>query len=325
MYSKNIVIGLSILTAVVLSACAAKTVQGNSSGIVGTKVSNGLKVHTVKRVSFGKASWYGKRFDGKKTASGEIFRIGKKTAAHRIFPFGTMVKVTNIANNRSVVVRINDRGPYSGNRIIDLSYAGAKAIGLIERGVADVKVEIVSLNSKQSNAASLPVTNERCVGDDCIATIGKSKRSPSRAKPFALLANNLPKDKSENQKMESIYGEELLTQSSSSNHYGSKSNLNTLERDPYVTSRAMEHFPKIESFNQKTSIQVGAFRKHAGATVYAKRYSLLSKYKTVIKNGTKDAKPLYRVQIEGFSSELEAREFISKHQYSLNGAFLVRR
>jgi rare lipoprotein A len=89
----------------------------------------------------GKASFYGNEFDGRKTANGETFHQSQLTAAHKHLPFGTMVKVTNLANNKTVVVRINDRGPYAAGRIIDLSKAAAKQIDMIAAGIARVKIE----------------------------------------------------------------------------------------------------------------------------------------------------------------------------------------
>ncbi|WP_251834828.1 septal ring lytic transglycosylase RlpA family protein [Serpens gallinarum] len=89
----------------------------------------------------GKASWYGKRFHGKKTASGEPFNQHALTAAHRSLPFGTLVRVTNLANKRSVVVRINDRGPYVGSRVIDVSRKAAEKLGMLDRGVAPVRLQ----------------------------------------------------------------------------------------------------------------------------------------------------------------------------------------
>lgn len=91
----------------------------------------------------GRASWYGPRFHGRRTASGERFNAGAYTAAHRSLPFGTKVRVTNLRNGRAVIVRINDRGPYSGGRVIDLSKAAAQAIGMIRSGTAPVRIEIV--------------------------------------------------------------------------------------------------------------------------------------------------------------------------------------
>ncbi len=90
----------------------------------------------------GEASWYGPGFNGKKTASGETFNMNKLTAAHRTLKFGTIVRVTNLKNNKQVEVVINDRGPVSKSRIIDLSKKAAKELNIIDSGVAKVKIEI---------------------------------------------------------------------------------------------------------------------------------------------------------------------------------------
>ncbi len=95
-------------------------------------------------VQEGVASWYGKKFHRKKTASGEIFNMWDKTAAHNTLPFGTHVKVENLSNQREVVVRINDRGPFVKGRIIDLSYGAAREIGLIGPGVTRVRMVALS-------------------------------------------------------------------------------------------------------------------------------------------------------------------------------------
>lgn len=92
----------------------------------------------------GMASWYGPGFHGKTTASGEIFNQDKFTAAHPSLPWGSRVKVTNLANGKSVELRINDRGPFAKGRIIDVSRAAARALGMVESGVATVEVEWLS-------------------------------------------------------------------------------------------------------------------------------------------------------------------------------------
>ncbi|UII34275.1 septal ring lytic transglycosylase RlpA family protein [Fulvivirga ulvae] len=93
----------------------------------------------------GKASFYADKFEGRSTASGEKYRHTKLTAAHRTLPFGTSVKVTNLDNNKSVTVRINDRGPFVKGRVIDLSKSAAQKLNFIRQGTADVKIEIVSV------------------------------------------------------------------------------------------------------------------------------------------------------------------------------------
>ncbi len=91
-------------------------------------------------VQYGKGSWYGPKFHGRPTSSGEIFDMYKKTAAHKTLPLGTYVEVLNLSNGRKVVLRINDRGPFVKGRIIDLSRAAADEIGLIRPGVAEVRI-----------------------------------------------------------------------------------------------------------------------------------------------------------------------------------------
>lgn len=93
----------------------------------------------------GIASWYGKRFHGRKTASGKNFNMYNKTAAHRSLPLGTKVRVVNLKNGKDIIVDIIDRGPYMKGRIIDLSYAAAESIGMIKVGIEKVKVEVISL------------------------------------------------------------------------------------------------------------------------------------------------------------------------------------
>ena len=146
---------LGLLSAVMILAqgCTAVSVREPASGggdrIVTTGPSVGGSLSAPKKtpavkvipVSIGHASWYGPGFAGKKTASGEVFDDTKLTAAHKSLPLGTKVKVTNLENGRSVRVAINDRGPFVGNRLIDLSRAAAHALGMVENGVVRVRIE----------------------------------------------------------------------------------------------------------------------------------------------------------------------------------------
>ena len=100
----------------------------------------------------GYASWYGEKYQGKPTASGEPFDMYAYTAANRTLPFGTIIKVTNLKNNKSVQVRINDRGPTKKSRIVDLSYKPAKDIGIVKDGVVPVKIETLSISTQKNNA-----------------------------------------------------------------------------------------------------------------------------------------------------------------------------
>lgn len=94
------------------------------------------------RAQVGMASWYGPGFAGRLTANGERFDPSELTCAHRTFKFGTILEVTNLENGRSVVVRVNDRGPYAKNRVIDLSEEAARRIGMIEKGHVKVRIEV---------------------------------------------------------------------------------------------------------------------------------------------------------------------------------------
>jgi rare lipoprotein A len=95
-------------------------------------------------VEEGTASWYGPDFHGKSTSCGEIYDMNAMTSAHKILPMGTRLRVTNLRNNRSVVVRVNDRGPFVKSRIIDLSYAAAKELDVVASGTAPVRIESIA-------------------------------------------------------------------------------------------------------------------------------------------------------------------------------------
>ena len=113
--------------------------------VIGIFLASNLVVYINGRYgSVGLASWYGNNWRGRKTASGEKFDPDRLTAAHRVLPFGTMVKVTNLENDRQVRVRINDRGPYIRGRIIDLSLAAARRLDIVKEGIAKVKLEVIS-------------------------------------------------------------------------------------------------------------------------------------------------------------------------------------
>jgi rare lipoprotein A len=119
---------------------------GGSMHVAASHDSEDTDASAVAAGSFettGEASYYANKFHGRRTASGERYDRTKLTAAHRTLPFGTMVRVTNLRNNKSVTVRINDRGPQKKSRIIDLSAAAARQIGMIAEGVAKVGIEVL--------------------------------------------------------------------------------------------------------------------------------------------------------------------------------------
>lgn len=109
----------------------------------------------VKPYQVGEASWYGRQFHGKETASGESYDMFRFTAAHPSLPLGTWVRVTNLRNHKGVIVRVNDRGPVVPGRIMDLSYGAAQVLGFRGNGVAKVRLDIVQLPEVAQNSARL--------------------------------------------------------------------------------------------------------------------------------------------------------------------------
>jgi rare lipoprotein A len=137
-----------VLVAVLAIGTSAAPVRKNSSG--------SHKARASKPYQIGRASWYGKQFDGRNTASGEPFDMFQFTAAHLALPLGTLVRVTNLRNGTSVVVRINDRGPMVPGRIIDLSYSAAQMLQFGGRGVERVRLDVIDTDHPVTLAAILP-------------------------------------------------------------------------------------------------------------------------------------------------------------------------
>jgi rare lipoprotein A len=106
------------------------------------------------KVQVGTASWYGKQFHGRQTASGDTYDMFQFTAAHRSLPLGTLVKVTNLRNGKWVIVKVNDRGPYVGHRVMDLSYGAAQMLAFRQRGIERVKLEVIEPETLAMNVST---------------------------------------------------------------------------------------------------------------------------------------------------------------------------
>ncbi len=137
---------VAVVSALLLSGCVRKKPRTPAA-----------KMPRVGTVETGIASWYGHPYHGRKTANGEVYDMETMTAAHRTLPFNVRVRVRNLANNKTVDVRINDRGPFVRGRIIDLSRAAARAIDLIGPGIAKVRVEVAALPSRSPSLESYAV------------------------------------------------------------------------------------------------------------------------------------------------------------------------
>lgn len=124
------------LSFIVFSCSSAKRFSNDNN-------ENSESDNYLNTIAIGKASYYANEFHGKNTSNGEVYNMNDLTAAHPFYPFNTIVKVTNLSNEKSVIVRINDRMPDFKGRIIDLSLAAAKKIGMVNSGVQKVKIEVI--------------------------------------------------------------------------------------------------------------------------------------------------------------------------------------
>jgi rare lipoprotein A len=191
----------------------------------------------------GVSSWYGPDFHGKQTSSGERYDMYAMTAAHKTWPMDTIVRVENLDNGKSVKVRINDRGPFVKNRIIDCSYAAGKKLGIDKRGTARVRLTVLGFAGKEYR----PTASRMAEG------------------------TSLPKI-------------------------------------------------RLSDF----AVQVGAFRRKAGAQIYKRRYLALVSppQHVIIREFMEGGAPLFRVWVMKFGSEDEARDFIARND--IEGGFIIR-
>ncbi|MFT5575521.1 MAG: rare lipoprotein A, partial [Bermanella sp.] len=129
------------------------TASGNTSPYVVFGKRYELMTNYLGYREQGVASWYGTKFHGRLTSNGEVYDLYKMTAAHKTLPIPVYVRVTNLENNRSVIVRVNDRGPFHGDRLIDLSYAAAVKLGYADKGTARVEIEVIEPDNNQEKGS----------------------------------------------------------------------------------------------------------------------------------------------------------------------------
>ncbi len=143
----------------------------------------------ARYIKQGVASWYGPGFHGKKTATGEIFDMYAMTAAHKTLPIPSYAQITNLENHRSIIVRINDRGPFVGNRELDLSYAAAKNLDMQEDGTGDVEIKVISPSQALPQLQQSAATQEKNVYLQ-VGSFGSQKKAMKLKNKIA--ANHLP-------------------------------------------------------------------------------------------------------------------------------------
>lgn len=234
----------------------------------------------------GIASWYGPDFHTKKTSNGETYNMYDMTAAHKTLPMNTVVKVDNLDNGKSTIVRINDRGPFVSGRIIDLSNKAAYAIDMVGRGTARVKVTVLGYNGE--------IENNKAPVVDTIET-------PKDEKIEVFEAVEIKEDN-------------IVVTTPTNTQIGKKA-ITTSNYKPVVNTPVNTSSNK----NSKIGIQVGAFGKIEGANKVKRDYENRYPSKNI---EISNQNGLYKVFIKGFSSEQEALNFRS--QNGLNSALIVK-
>ncbi len=307
-----------VTAAFLFTGCSEKSVDADYTRIYkdtkNPKINNSLEMHkytmrpyNVYGIKYypsiakigeefdGVASWYGPNFHTKKTSNGEIYDMYDMTAAHKTLPMNTMVKVKNLENGRSIIVRINDRGPFVDGRIIDLSNKAANDIGMIANGTAKVKLTVLGYNGEleNSNAPYAAVPKNEVVDtfepmdikEDKISS-GNSVISPLK-KPTVV--NN--------------------------------SSNNTMNVNGATIKKVINNQPSVVS-SGKFMVQLGAFSQLDGASKvkneYQKKFaSHTVDYEKIMVNG----KEVYKVYIKGFSSYEDAQKF--KNANNLSSGMIV--
>ncbi len=258
------------------------------------------------QVQTGKASFYADSFKGHKTASGERFNPKKFTAAHRQLPFGTKVRVTNLANNKSVVVRINDRGPFVSNRIIDLSPAAAKTLGFTDKGVTDVAIKVVDKDTK--------------ITGKLISEVDVSEKQAAQNSPQLDTAQKAPV-----KKLTKLKSTAVATKVSDSltPPTAPRPIKDSTASKPIVSAT---HFYKVNiKKNTPTGygVQIGSFSDGKNALTLAEQLSK-SKYAPVtIEVKTIDQSAIYSLIIGQFDTHQKADDFKASILKKYPGCFVV--
>ena len=237
----------------------------------------------------GIASWYGPDFHSKKTSNGEVYNMYDMTAAHKTLPMNTVVRVDNLENGKSIVVRINDRGPFVKGRIIDLSNKAAHEIDMVRRGTAKVRVTVLGYNGEIEN----------------------------RNAPFSQLPSGGTTNVVKNEKIDILEPLEIKEDKIVSNKVISPVTNNNIKKTPTNTTNN-----KVLASGGQYSIQVGAFSLENGAIKTKNDYQKkFSNNKVDSKKVFSNGKPLFKVFITGFDSYEKAQNF--KNSNGLGNALIT--
>ena len=249
----------------------------------------------------GLASWYGTKFQGKQTSSGETYNMYKMTAAHKTLPLPTYVRVTSLTNNKTVIVKVNDRGPFKDERIIDLSYAAAKKLGISDSGTDQVEVKVIDPMqftaegaNKKGNAETTGLTQSAPLPVESIpATEGQPPAQTEQAEPT-----------SGNTASGSAATSGTATAQGSSNT--GMQEMAATEAQTAAESSAPNTTPNGASV--KIFVQVGAFGNAENAARLQSELSEIQSNNVIVDSSGGPQGILHRVQIGPFNSEEEARK-----------------
>ena len=247
-------------------------------------VVDGKRYYPKKNLNYDKkgiASWYGPKFHGKLTANGEIFNQYKLTAAHKTLPIPSAVKVTNLKNNKSLIVRINDRGPFVNDRIIDLSYQSAKKLNLLKSGTGFVRVQLLRSESllleKLAKKGQFPEINEI-----------KKRTTP----PINQVIHS-------NVSIKKIGEDNLVV--NSQNKFNKNNNQGNIE-DVQKKVQAL----KINGKSYKIWVQIASFSNKKSANILKTKFMSIKNIN--VKKVNLKGKPFYRVRVGPFKEINETKE-----------------
>jgi len=241
----------------------------------------------------GVASWYGSKFHGRKTSSGEVYDMYAMTAAHKHLPLPTFVRVTDVDSGREIVVKVNDRGPFVGDRIIDLSFAAAKALNMTERGTANVR--IVTLSSHLPGEAAVPqmaaAQPQEVVQPKLAAVPRKLAAIPIPIEPLPAPSNIEPS-------LAAPVGKRPLAGPAPSLAQARQQDQQTIVVPASASSSPAQGFPQALPTQQSLVIQLGAFKEVANAQTMVANVSQRLGKPAYIEQDLDNA--LYRVKMGPF-------------------------
>lgn len=260
----------------------------------------------------GVASWYGEEFAGRTTANGEIFDPAGLTAAHRTLPFGTIIDVTNAQTKQTVRVRVNDRGPYIGGRLLDLSYAAAQKIGLIEPGIGEVDIAIVRVGGGEREA---PVPLEVTIAEAPKAVAPIIPPPPAAPKVEPLPPVVVDRVEVQTERKGVITRTQVAADGRTLEEVAVEDGeVKPVEKKPVAP--AVKPAPKIAL--HQFVVQVGAFSVEANAK------SLLDRLTAIGQRAWIDRNDLYRVRLGPFTTRDEAAEARAALEANGLSAIIVR-